>query len=293
MKNIWKKGNVPIAIVLITLNEGHHLRDTLSNLQYWASEVFIVDSYSIDDTVDIAIEFGVNICQRKFRGFGDQWNFALNNLEITSMWTMKLDPDERITEELKKSIEHSIFNDLYDSFIIERHLCFLNKRLPVKQKILRIWKTGSCKFSDVAVNEHPIVSGRSGFIGGALEHYDSPNLHHWTLKQNNYTTLEAEWQFERKSLSANPRLFGNSLERTMWVKKYFWKIPFRYKFLFFYNFIFLGTWKAGKEGYYWSILRTYVYQLWEIKRFELDIHQEKYKIIPNSAGNPDKRIQQY
>ena len=50
--------------------------------------------------MDIALRHGVYVVQRKFDGFGDQWNFALQ-LPIAAPWTMKLDPDERLTDELK------------------------------------------------------------------------------------------------------------------------------------------------------------------------------------------------
>ena len=102
-KSTWKAGNAPIAVVLITLNEEHNLEGALDNLKGWAQEVFIVDSFSQDKTVDIALDHGVHIIQRKFRGFGDQWNYALNELPITAKWTMKLDPDERLSNEIKKN----------------------------------------------------------------------------------------------------------------------------------------------------------------------------------------------
>ena len=101
---VWQAGVAPVAVVMISLNEGHNLEAVLQNLAGWAQEVFLVDSYSQDDTVDIALRHGVQVVQRRFRGFGDQWNFALRELPITAPWTMKLDPDERLSDELKARI---------------------------------------------------------------------------------------------------------------------------------------------------------------------------------------------
>ena len=100
----WQPGLAPVAVVMISLNEGHNLEAVLENLKGWAQEVFLVDSYSQDDTVDIALRHGVQVVQRRFRGFGDQWNFALEHLPITAPWTMKLDPDERLSDELKANL---------------------------------------------------------------------------------------------------------------------------------------------------------------------------------------------
>ena len=236
MNNISKvqKGKVPVAVIMISLNEAHNMKEVLTNLEGWAQEVFLLDSCSQDSTVDIALDNGVTVVQRNFKGFGDQWNFALKNLPISAPWVMKLDPDERITNELKSSIEDIIIADEADGIILKRKLYFMGKVLPINQKILRLWRKGTCKFTDVDVNEHPLVDGYMINASGYLEHHDSPNLDHWLIKQNRYTTFEAVSQYRKKPLAIKPKFFGSALERRMWVKANFWKIPGRYILLFIY-----------------------------------------------------------
>ena len=94
-------GDLSISVVMISLNEAHHLEDVAKNLSGWAKEIFLIDSYSKDDTIDKALELGIHVVQRKFQGFGDQWNFAIENMPIKTDWVMKLDPDERMSDELK------------------------------------------------------------------------------------------------------------------------------------------------------------------------------------------------
>ena len=50
-----------IAVIMITLNEGHNLPRVLSNLKGWADEIFVLDSYSQDDTVDICLENNIEV----------------------------------------------------------------------------------------------------------------------------------------------------------------------------------------------------------------------------------------
>ncbi len=80
----WKPGEAPVAVVMISLNEAHNMEEVCSNLKGWAQEVYLVDSYSQDETVDIALRHGVCVVQRRFRGYGDQWNFAIKNLPIAA-----------------------------------------------------------------------------------------------------------------------------------------------------------------------------------------------------------------
>ena len=289
----WIKGVAPITVVMISLNEGHNMRDVLKNLSGWAQEVILVDSYSSDKTIDIAISYGIKVVQRPFKGFGDQWNFAISEMKIETPWTMKLDPDERLTDELKRDIEKKITDPETQGILVTRQLWFMGKKLSIKQNILRLWKSGTCQFSDVLVNEQPLVSGYKCLANGYLEHHDSPDLHHWLNKQNNYTSAEALQLFHGSSLSAMPRLFGNKTERVMWLKKNFRRIPFKFSILFWYSYIFLGAWKAGRQGIYWSRLRSDVYRFIDYKATEMEILGREYTTKEYVVGSPDPRVDQF
>jgi hypothetical protein len=290
---VWKPGTAPVAVVMISLNEAHNMDAVLRNLAGWAQQVFLVDSCSADDTVSIALRHGVHVVQRRFKGFGDQWNFALNELPINAPWTMKLDPDERLTDELKASIERLVNHGSQAGIVIQRRLWFIGSVLPVQQPILRVWRTGTCRFTDVAVNEHPLVHGRISNATGYLEHHDSPDLSHWLTKQNRYTTAEAVSQFEGLALALPPKLLGSALERRMWLKRNFWKVPGRYVILFLYHLVVVAAWRTGRVGWIWARLRTEVYRMWEYKRYEMEQLGHVPIKIPTHSGEPDSRVQQF
>ncbi len=290
---IWKPGSVPISVIMISLNEGHNLKGVYENLSGWAQEVILVDSYSKDDTIDISLNYGVKVVQRRFRDFGNQWNFALSDLPIKSPWVMKLDPDERLTDELKVNISQMINNNQYDAFSLKRRLWFVGKPLPVHQQLIRVWRVGICRFTDVAVNEHPIIDGSVKFVAGDLEHHDSPSLDHWLEKQNRYTTSEAIITFQNKPLADEPLLFGTSLQRRMWLKKNFYKVPFRYFSLFIYHFLFQGAFRAGRAGYIWARLRADVMRLVDYKHYEMKIKNTAPGNQFYGPGKPDDRVKNY
>jgi hypothetical protein len=289
----WQPGSTPVAVVMITLNEGHNMEAVCANLAGWAREVFIVDSRSRDDTVDIALRHGVRVVQRRFDGFGSQWNFALQRLPITAPWTMKLDPDERLSAELKANLSEAIQRRQGDGISINRRLWFMGRPLPVRHELLRLWCTGHCSFADIAVNEHPIVQGRIVHVTGDLEHHDSPDLEHWLDKQNRYTSAEAIVAYRQSPLADLPRLLGNSLQRRMWLKKNFMRLPFRYFLLFLHNWLWLGTWRAGWVGYVWARLRSDVMRLVEYKRREIEITGRLPVKRCYGSGQPDARVTQY
>ena len=291
--SICVPGVTPVAVIMIALNEAHNMEDVLANLNGWAQEVFLVDSYSTDGTIDTALRCGVHVVQRGFRGFGDQWNFALRELPITAPWTMKLDPDERLSDALKQSIEAAIAAGKSDGLSMRRRLWFMGSPLPVRHELVRVWRTGRCRFTDVSVNEHPIVDGVVEAVEGDLEHHDSPDLHHWLEKQNRYTTAEAVQAYEGRALSNEARVFGNALQRRMWVKKHYMKLPFRYLAMFLYHYFLLGAWRAGWVGFAWSRLRCDVYRIWEYKLREMRITGRMPMEGHAGPGKPDPRVPQY
>lgn len=281
-----QENSVPLAIIMITFNEAHNIQGVFDNIVDWAQEIFVLDSYSTDRTVEMAIASGARVYQRRFHGFGDQWDYAVTQLPIEAPWTMKLDPDERLSPELKRSADAALASSAFDGFALDRRLWFMNKPLPAKQEITRIWRTGKCRFSGAAVNEQPIVAGNVGKLNGELEHHDSPHLHHWCEKQNRYTTLEAFAAFQGRDLGARAILFGTELERRMWFKANLKRFPMRYFLLYLYHVLVLGGWRAGFVGLSWARLRTEVYRMTELKTVELTRLGSIYQIPEPVRGEP-------
>lgn len=282
---------LPITVIMLTLNEERHLPEAIGNIKGWVEEVFIVDSCSTDRTVDIALEHEVHVIQRPFTNFGEQWNFALEHMPTNTAWVLKLDPDERLTDELKGEIEVAIQSpNSCDGYAFPRRIWFMGKPLHVYADILRLWKTGKCRFSDVLVNEHPLIDGKVGRLKGILEHLDSPNLHHWAEKQNHYTTLEAISAVRGDQLAATPRLFGNSLERRMFLKKFFFKVPFRYQIAMLHELFYRGAWRDGKAGLIWARLRVEVMRMCELKAIEMRTTGKIPEIPKAPCGDFDPRV---
>ncbi len=290
---IVDQGSLPLAVVMISYDEAHNMPSVLENLRGFASEVFLVDSYSVDDTVDIAIANGVHVVQRPFRGFGDQWNFAMSDLPITAPWTMKLDPDERLTPALKRAIACAIERDRSDVFSFPRRLWFMGRPLSVRQDVVRLWRTGTCRFTDSSVNEHPLVEGRHERLAAELEHHDSPTLHHWYEKQNRYSTAEANAAYAGRKLQAQqPDLFGNGLQRRMWLKAVYHHVPLRHMLMWLYCLVWLGAWRGGRAGWIWARMRSEVFRMREIKRLEMTWQGRAYDVPPRVRGAPHPRVPQ-
>jgi glycosyltransferase involved in cell wall biosynthesis len=278
---------------MITLNEGHNIEGVLENLSGWAAAVRIVDSYSRDDTVGIALKHGATVVQRSFSSFGDQWNFAISGMPVETPWTMKLDPDERLSEELKSTLLRAMRSGDCDGYSMKRRLWFMGKPLPVAHSLVRLWKTGRCRFTNVAVNEHPIIDGALGSVVGEMRHFDSPDLDHWYEKQNRYSSAEAVVAVKGAPLADEPLFFGTAFQRRMWIKRHFAKFPLRYFVVFLYHFFIEGAWRAGWVGFVWSRLRSDVMRMRDYKVREMELTGRFPARREYGPGNPDPRVRQY
>lgn len=259
-----------LAVIFITLNEEYHIGPAIDNVKNIASEIWLVDSGSSDKTVEIAKSKCAKVVHHKFENFGAQWNFALS-LPIKSEWTMKMDPDERLRPELKSEILASINSSGCNvGFEFDRVLWFMGKPMRGwKDRVARIWRTGRCRFTDVSVNEHPIIDGPIKRLHGQMDHLDSKDLQQWIDKQNKYTTQGAIAKYTNAKLSAAPKFWGTRLERRMWFKRVFFKLPFRYSMMFIQLYIGKALWLEGRTGIHCALLRVWARRLVEEKVMEM------------------------
>lgn len=275
----------PLTVIFLTLNEEFHIGDAIDNVADIAEEIFVVDSLSSDNTVSIALAKGARVVQRPFTNFGDQWNFALDNLPVSTDWTMKMDPDERLSDELKQEILTALPNNPASAFEFKRTLFFMGKPLVhCTSLVVRIWRTGRCHFSGVMVNEHPIVEDAIVRLKGKMRHYDSRDLHHWVEKQNRYTSMEALMRFRQEQLAYKPNLFGTKNERRMFLKKIFFHVPGRYLLLRLYLLFGCGAWRAGRIGQNWVSARIIIMKLREMKYYEMQQNNREIYIPRPSQG---------
>src|SRR6185369_5955327 len=90
-----------ISATIITLNEESNIKAACESVA-WADETVVVDSDSTDATREIAESCGARVITNPWPGFSAQKQFAVD--QIKHEWIFSLDADERVSDELKKSI---------------------------------------------------------------------------------------------------------------------------------------------------------------------------------------------
>ena len=106
-----------ISATIITFNEESNIKAACESVS-WADEVIVVDSHSTDRTPEIAASLGAKVITNEWPGFGQQKQFAVD--KATHNWIFSLDADERVSDELRRSIE--VLRDKEDSQLADAYL---------------------------------------------------------------------------------------------------------------------------------------------------------------------------
>src|SRR3977135_4300282 len=112
-----------LSVVIITYNEEKNIGRCLDSVLRVADEVIILDSYSTDDTVNIAKQKGALVKQQVFNGYKEQKNLALRL--CSHDFVLSLDADESLSEQLIESIIEARQEFRFKAYTMNRcnHYC--------------------------------------------------------------------------------------------------------------------------------------------------------------------------
>ena len=270
-----------VAVIVLTYNEEINIAQALDSVAGWAREIFILDSFSTDRTLDIARAYGCHITQHKFENYARQRNHALDALPIRSEWVLFLDADEWLPDPLKQEISTTLAGTpAVDGFYLNRRLIWMGRwirRGYYPSWILRLFRRGKGRCEDRQVNEHLIVEGPTAQLREDFMHEDRKGVSDWIEKHNRYAILEAQ-----TLLAVNPakehqeidaRWSGTQAQRKRWLRHRVWnRMPplIRPFFYFLYRYIVKGGFLDGREAFIFHFLQALWFpMLIDIKYLEL------------------------
>ncbi|MGL0820593.1 glycosyltransferase family 2 protein [Vibrio vulnificus] len=234
-----------LAVALIVKNEAANLDACLKTVEGWVDEIVILDSGSSDETEAVARrytdKFFVNT---EWPGFGPQRRLAQQYVE--SDYVLWLDADERVTPELKASIQQALRTAQQHSvFKLVRLNYFLGKAIRhcgwYPEYVVRMHHTQFTTYNDNLVHEKIVIpqTATLASLKGDLIHYPYKNIKHYLAKSSSYGEI---WS-EEKALKGKRSSVGKALTHALsaFIKMYVVKRGFL----------------DGKEGLILSLLSSY------------------------------------
>jgi glycosyltransferase involved in cell wall biosynthesis len=266
-----------ISIIILTFNEEKNIIGCLESVYGWACDIFVVDSFSTDQTLSIARTYTDKINQNHWLSFAKQREWALNHLDIQTDWILFLDADERLTPEIKLEISGLIANKelLEKGYFIKRRFFFLNKWLkhggyyPLPE--LRLFSSHDIHFFDEGggARERFLVDGHTNMLNHDVVHIYDKGIQFWIAKHIKLARLEAQADLEvAKTAQKISGKFGSN----SWLRNEVWPLlprTIRPLILFFYRYILRLGFLDGQAGFFYCLLHDLWYPMMvEILYFE-------------------------
>jgi glycosyltransferase involved in cell wall biosynthesis len=225
-----------ISAVIITYNAGKDLVRCIESVKSVADEIVVLDSFSTDDTVNIARQSGAVVFQQNFMGYKEQKNAALNL--ASNNFILSLDADEALSPELAKSIQAIKTKPRYSAFTMNRanFFCdrFIKHGLWYPDKKIRLFDKRIAYWGGMNPHDKIILNGKTKakHLSGDLLHYCYYSEEELIKRNEELTTIAANSLYQHNAGQQRFKIFLSPAWRFLYG--YFFKLGFldgRYGFL--------------------------------------------------------------
>lgn len=251
--------SINASVYIICKNEEHHIEQVLQSVKEF-DEIIIVDSGSVDKTLEIAKRYTSKIFQQAWLGYAGQKEFAKNL--CTHEWVLNLDADEVLSPELKDEIVQTINDNKIDALDIKISSMLLgkfNSPLCKYNRRVRFFRKEKGHYPTKLVHESIVIDGIIQKAKHFIYDYGTPTLSIQIEKINLYSTLRSQEKFSKQKRFS------------------LLKLTLTFPIAFFKSYVIKRGFLNGTRGFISAMNNAYYAYLKEAKLFE------KYAAIDSEA----------
>lgn len=263
-----------LSVIILTYNEEIHIRRCIENVLPIAKEVFVIDSHSTDATVAIARELGAKVHAHDWPGNqAEQFNWALDTLEIDTEWILRLDADEYLQPELIKELQEKLpaMPKGVSALSLSRARAFCGKILHHgivnNIRIIRIFRKGKARYEKRLMDEHlSVLLGETVEMEHQFVDDNRMTIGQFIDKHNGYAAREAalllDAEYHLTDTDSLPQDHGKEVEKKRAQKARYARMPLFWRAFgyFIYRYIIKLGFLDGKEGFLWDFLQGWWYR---------------------------------
>jgi len=246
-----------ITALIPTYNSAGTIRECLDSVK-WVDKVFIVDSYSTDNTLDICREYTDWIVQHEYINSATQKNWAMD--QIQTEWVLQIDSDETLDSSLALEIQAAIANadPVTDGYRIRLKNLVWGKWIqscgyyPSWQ--IRVFKAHKGRWSKREVHAHVV----------GLENVQPLNNH---IIHQDITNLASELrQFSNQVIDWEAKELQKQYKRWRWID-----VTLRPAAIFLLIYFGRSGYRDGFRGLYLSVYRAFYSFMTYARLYEIEI----------------------
>jgi glycosyltransferase involved in cell wall biosynthesis len=184
-----------LSAAIITYNEEENIQDCLDSITDFVDEIIVLDSFSTDGTEEICRQNPkVRFSQYPFDGYIQQKNRAFE--KCRSKWILNIDADERVSPELRCSIEELLRRDPDIAGVKFPRLTYhMHKYIRhsgwYPNARYRLIRKGKAYWGGSNPHEKLLLDGSGIKIKGNLIHFSAKDLSDQVKTINSFSSLTA------------------------------------------------------------------------------------------------------
>ena len=189
-----------LTAIILTHDESAHITSCIETLRF-ADRILVFDSFSEDDTVNLARAAGADVIQHEFKNYAHQRNAALEAVRNETDWVLFVDADERVETDLAEEVLDVVQKSGYAAWRIPRHNYIFEKLTrgagwypDYQTRLLNINRAHYDPQRQV--HEVVVLDGPEGTLSGHLTHLNYRDVAHFAEKQERYAAYEAQILFQ-------------------------------------------------------------------------------------------------
>jgi glycosyltransferase involved in cell wall biosynthesis len=267
-------GGHAITALILTYNEELHIARCIELIRPLVSRIVVIDSFSTDKTLDIAGSLGADVLTHPFKNHAAQFQWGMDNANVTTPWTLRIDCDEYLEPGLVAAIKETLPQLPPETVACDVKLKVIFKGKFIRwggyyrTRLTRLWRTGAAQMEQRWMDERFIVHGETCHLhGGDLVDENLNDISWWTDKHNRYATRQMVDFVTREYglFSADHRLAEGRSQVGWWKRflreKVFGKAPLYLRsVLYFLQRYFLNMgFLDGRQGFVWHFLQGFWY----------------------------------
>jgi glycosyltransferase involved in cell wall biosynthesis len=259
---------MPISVVILSFNSAATLPQTLAAAKLVSDDVHVVDSFSSDETAELARAAGAEVVQHAFERYDKQRNWAIENLPLKHGWELHLDADERLTPELAAEINRVMAAPPpeIDGYMIPRLIHFLGA--PIRHGgmypnwHLRLFRRGVGRCEQRRYDQHFLLPQ-----GGGTARLTKPMIDDMRMTLDEWTRRHLRWAEAQAAMAVEGggegeiagRWTGSPIERKRALRRFYGRAPLLLRpfLLFAYRYLLRLGFLDGVPGLIFFALQTF------------------------------------
>jgi glycosyltransferase involved in cell wall biosynthesis len=205
----------PVSAIIHTLNEVEQIEECLRSVE-WADEIYLVDSFSTDGTVERVREKfpRARVEQRQYLGAASTKNYAIDR--ATHDWIFVIDADERVTPELRDELLRTLEGKLdHWAYSVGRRNFMLGKEVKYsglqRDRVTRLFHREHARYPNKRVHADLLVDGPTYDLRHKMLHYYIRSFDHMIAKMTRYANWGAAQMYIDGKTTNLVDIFGHTL----------------------------------------------------------------------------------